>query len=181
MKGSEPSVSSAQIGSQCVQAFVAISGDGVGQRKVNNVAPESPSGSELMRLNQALSPAIPIDHKRPASTSNPKAAGSNPARPTSHDETAISLVRLGDEADDVRADGAVRDGCGRADAAKTVRDGVQRVVAGWDDQPVPVVRARGGGVRDEAAGAIGCRHLKNACQAMTGNVADANLTRDACA
>ena len=63
---------------------------------------------------------------------------------------------------------------------KTVRDGEQRVVAGSDEQLISVAGARGPGVPDEAAGTIGCRHVKDACQAMTGNVADANLTGDAC-
>lgn len=54
-------------------------------------------------------------------------------------------------------------------------------MAGWDEKPVAVVGARGGGVRDKATGTISCRHLKDACQAVTWNIADANLADDACA
>jgi hypothetical protein len=59
----------------------------VGQQEVNKAAPEHARTRELIRLDCAHRPGFPKCHKRPASTFNPKVAGSIPARPIKSENT----------------------------------------------------------------------------------------------
>jgi hypothetical protein len=53
----------------------------MGQQKINKTTPDHPSLRKWNRLNEAADPAAPRVRERPASTFNPKVAGSIPARP----------------------------------------------------------------------------------------------------
>jgi hypothetical protein len=67
-------------------------GDEGGQQKVNNAAPEHPRTSELIWLNRLFRPACPSHHKSLASTFNPKAAGSIPARPITNSLQTVAVL-----------------------------------------------------------------------------------------